>query len=235
MLRIHDLGTLAYSRTTPQQVALKDAVRASRHEDDFLIFVEHEPVITLGRSWEGGNLLLSEDKYRELGFEVHKVSRGGDVTYHGPGQLVAYPVFHLSRHGKDIHKFLSNLEEVSIRVLASYGLPGERKEGMTGAWSKGRKVCAIGVAISGWVSYHGLAFNVNPDMKHFGLIVPCGIREYPVGSLSELVGKDVPMSEVRERFIDSFKEVFAQTEHTYTNDTETGKLSCLDEEGHISV
>lgn len=235
MLRIHKLGTLGYGVTTPQQVALKDAVRRGRPDDDFLIFVEHKPVITLGRGWKGGNLLLTPEKYVELGFEVHHVTRGGDVTYHGPGQLVAYPVFDLNRHGKDIHKFLANIEETAIRVLATYGFDAGRKEGLTGAWVADSKLCAIGVAISGWVSYHGLAFNVNPDLSHFGLIVPCGITAYPVASLATLLGSAPPMSEVEDRFIGSFMDVFGFSQSKVTDDTKTGRLSCLDEEGNLCL
>jgi len=235
MLRIHRLGTLGYSETTPQQVALKDAVRRQRPEDDFLIFVEHTPVITLGRGWKGGNLLLSPEKYVELGFEVHHVSRGGDVTYHGPGQLVAYPVFDLIRHGRDIHKFLENIEETAIHVLATYGLNAGRKEGMTGAWVGNSKVCAIGVAISGWVSYHGLAFNINPNLNHFGLIIPCGITDYPVASLATLLERAPATDEVEAKFIEAFKEVFGFTDSKVKDDSKTGRLSCLDEEGNLSL
>ena len=234
MLRVHKLGRISYSKALPQQVGLKDIVRKTKPEDDFLILLEHTPVLTLGKSWQGGNMLLSIEKYEELGFEVHKVSRGGDITYHGPGQLVAYPVFQLSRHGKDIHKFLRNLEEVSIRVMGEYGIEGSRKDGMTGAWSPSGKVCAIGVAISGWVSYHGLAFNVDPEMSHFGLIVPCGISKYPVASLKSNLGFAPPMAEVEQKFINNFCEVFNFNDFKVYDDSETSKLSCVDEEGNLS-
>jgi len=233
VLRVHLLGRLAYSKTTPQQVALKDAVRREHPGDDFLIFVEHEPVITLGRGWKGGNLLMPIERYEEMGFEVHRVTRGGDVTYHGPGQLVAYPVFDLTRHGKDIHRFLHDLEETAIRVLASYGIEGGRKPGLTGAWAGDAKVCAIGVAVSGWVSYHGLAFNVDPDLRHFSLIVPCGITDYPVASLAGLLGHAPPMDEVRDRFVKAFCEVFSFDEVSVRDDSDEKRLSCLDEEGHL--
>ena len=235
MLRIHRLGRQSYSITLPQQVQLKDAVRKNRPQsDDYLILVEHEPVITLGRSWTGGNLLLPMEKYGQLGIEVHKASRGGDVTYHGPGQLVAYPVFDLTRYGKDIHKFLWKLEEVAIRTLSDFGLHAGRKKGMTGAWANGTsKVCAIGVAISGWVSYHGLAFNIEPDLKHFGLIIPCGISNYSVASLATLLEKAPEMQVIEDKFTHYFPEIFGIEEVRVTDDSKSGRLSCLDEEGHL--
>ncbi len=232
-LQVHRLGRVEYSRATPQQIALKDAVRNQRPDKAFLILVEHTPVITLGRGWKGGNLLMPIEKYREMGFEVHNVSRGGDVTYHGPGQVVAYPVFDLNYFGRDIHQFLHNIEETAIRVLAQYGLVGGRKQGLTGAWVGNSKVCAIGIAVSGWVSYHGLAFNVNPDLRHFGLIVPCGITTFPVASLATLLGNAPTMREVEDKFIQSFIDVFALEGYKCIDDSATGTLSCLDEKGAL--
>jgi len=234
VLRVHRLGSRAYSVALPMQTALNAAVRKQRPPDDFLILVEHTPVITLGRSWKGGNILADPQRLRELGFEVHEVTRGGDVTYHGPGQLVAYPIFDLNRHGKDIHVFLSNLEQTAIEVLSTYGLKGERKEGMTGAWVADSKVCAIGVAISGWVSYHGLAFNVDPDLSHFRLIVPCGISKYPVASLKTFLGSAPPMREVEQRFVAAFQTVFGITDVKEFDDSQKDRLSCMDEEGRLT-
>jgi lipoate-protein ligase B len=140
-------------------------------------------------------------------------------------------VFDLNRHGRDLHQFLFNIEETAVKVLASYGFAAGRKEGMTGAWVGNAKVCAIGVAVSGWVSYHGLAFNIAPIMEHFGLIVPCGISAYPVSSLSALLGYAPDFREVEERFIQAFVEVFGFSAFGVVDDCEKGELSCLDEKG----
>ncbi|GAB4163936.1 MAG: lipoyl(octanoyl) transferase LipB [Planctomycetota bacterium] len=231
MLRVHRLGRVRYGPVLRQQIALKDALRREKPGDDYLILVEHEPVVTLGRGWQGGNLILPEEKYSELGIDIHHVSRGGDVTYHGPGQLVAYPIFDLNRHGRDLHRFLHNIEETAIHVLASYGLSAGRKEGLTGAWVDNAKVCAIGVAVSSWISYHGLAFNIDPIMQHFGLIIPCGITSYPVSSLSALLGYTPDFREVEDRFVRAFVEVFDFNSYGVFDDTDKGELSCLDEKG----
>jgi lipoyl(octanoyl) transferase len=172
--------------------------------DDVLILLEHPPVYTLGRG-------ASEDFLKfdpqTSGYEVHRVERGGEVTYHCPGQLVGYPILNLQHHLKDLHWYLRQLEEVLIRVLAIYGLEGERLPGLTGVWLEGRKVAAIGIKVSRWITMHGFALNVCSDMTGFGQIVPCGIVDKPVGSL-EMWLPGITVEQVRPLVARSFAEVF---------------------------
>ena len=183
-----------------------------------LLCVEHPPVFTLGKSGSEANLLLSPDALREQGFSYLKINRGGDITYHGPGQLVVYPIFDLDEFFHDVHRYVRNLEEVIIRTLADYGLKGERDPGYTGVWLAGdparrqpkRKICAIGVHLSRWTTMHGLAFNVRPNLTHFQHIVPCGIDEADrsVTSLSVELGRPVELEEVMPRVEQHFATVF---------------------------
>jgi len=173
--------------------------------DDVLILLEHPPVYTLG---QGANSDFIKFDIDNSGLNVHKVERGGEVTYHCPGQLVGYPILNLQRYRKDLHWYLRQLEEVIIRVLAVYGLQGERIPAFTGVWLQGRKVAAIGIKVSRWITMHGFALNVCPDMTGFEQIVPCGISDKPVGSLAEWI-PDITCQEVRSYVAQSFAEVFS--------------------------
>lgn len=175
------------------------AARANDSSPDTLILVEHEHVVTLGRR-------TSIENFRPQGVPVYNVERGGDATYHGPGQLVGYPILKLQNH--DVHGYLRMLEEVLIRVTRSYGIESERKTGQTGVWAGEKKVASIGVAISNWVTYHGFALNVNPDLSYFRLIRPCGLDPSVITSMIELTGRPVPMEEVKARVIREFSSVF---------------------------
>lgn len=238
LLHVLDLGRAAYASTLALQMRLVAGLRAAprgadgagengaaktgagetnaegttardRSHDGWLLLVEHDPpVLTLGRRAREGHVLASRERLARLGIEVHEVSRGGDVTYHGPGQLVAYLILRLDRHGRDVHLFMRNLEESVIRVLARYGVAGGRVEGLTGVWVGHEKVAAAGVAITRWVTYHGIALNVCPQMDHFGLIVPCGIADRGVTSLSALAGREVSVAEVRPLMAECVAEVF---------------------------
>ncbi|MBW4684784.1 MAG: lipoyl(octanoyl) transferase LipB [Komarekiella atlantica HA4396-MV6] len=172
--------------------------------DDVLILLEHPPVYTLGQgaSPEFLKFEINNNKY-----DVHRVERGGEVTYHCPGQLVGYPILNLQRYRQDLHWYLRQLEEVIIRVLASYGLQGERIPAFTGVWLQGRKVAAIGIKVSRWITMHGFALNVCPDMTGFEQIVPCGISDKPVSSLAEWI-PGITCQEVRSYVAKSFAEVF---------------------------
>jgi len=200
ILKVVRLGRMNYSAALEIQMRAVERVKASREAGattEFLFLVEHDPpVITVGRGGEAKNVLASAERLAALGVELHEASRGGDVTYHGPGQIVAYPVIDLAARGRDIHAYLRNLEEAVIRVLAGYGLAGERDAKYTGVWVGREKICAIGVAITRWVTYHGLALNVSTALDQFDLIVPCGIRERGVTSLEKLLGRPVGMEEV---------------------------------------
>ncbi len=166
---------------------------------DHLLLLEHDPVFTLGRSARQENVLFPAEALRERGFDVFETGRGGDVTYHGPGQVVGYPVIDLSPDRRDVHRYVRDLEEVMIRTCADYGVEAGRVEGLTGTWVGRDKIGAIGVRIARWVTSHGFAFNVATDLSAFDLIVPCGIRGRGVTSLERLLGRPVPIDEVMDR------------------------------------
>lgn len=172
--------------------------------DDVLILLEHPPVYTLG---QGSSLDFLKFDPNHSEFEIHRIERGGEVTYHCPGQLVGYPILNLHRHCQDLHWYLRQLEEVIIRVLAVYGLKGDRTPPLTGVWLEGRKVAAIGIKVSRWITMHGFALNVCPDMTGFERIVPCGIADKPVGSLIEWI-PGITIQEVRGHVVEAFAEVF---------------------------
>jgi lipoyl(octanoyl) transferase len=178
---------------------------------DVLLLVEHPHVLTLGVRGDGGrsHILASPDVLTARGVEVHETGRGGDITYHGPGQIVGYPIIDLKPDRCDVHRYVRDLEEVLIRVAADYGLEGERVAGLTGVWIGGAKVAAIGVRIARWITSHGFALNVTTDLDYFNLIVPCGIADRGVTSLSKLLGRAVDRRDVEERLIQRFSEVFA--------------------------
>ena len=186
-------------------------VRGTTH---YLLFVEHPPVYTLGKSGHMENVLIGSEQMEERGVQFFRSNRGGDITFHGPGQLVGYPILDLERFYTDIGRYLRNLEEVGIRLLADYGITGVRSSGETGVWigpdEKGaaRKICAIGVRCSQWVTMHGFAFNVSTDLSYFGDIIPCGIRDKEATSLETELGRSVGLEEVKEKWKKYFEEVF---------------------------
>ncbi|GAB3024865.1 lipoyl(octanoyl) transferase LipB [Niabella terrae] len=181
---------------------------------DYLLFVEHPPVFTLGKSGHMENVLLSPEHLEKRGIDFFRINRGGDITFHGPGQLVGYPVLDLEHFYTDIGKYLRNIEEVIIQTLAAFGLKGERSAGETGVWlepdRKGyeRKICAIGVRTSRWITMHGFALNVNTDLQYFDMIIPCGIRGKQVTSLKKELGREVDMMALQEVLKSSFEAVF---------------------------
>jgi lipoyl(octanoyl) transferase len=180
---------------------------------NYLFFVEHPHVYTLGKSGHIENLLANQDFLNKINASFVKTNRGGDITYHGPGQLVGYPILDLDNFKPDIHLYMRNLEEVIIKVLANYGLKGERSKGETGVWLDvgkpyARKICAMGVKASRWVTMHGFALNVNADLKYFEYIIPCGIKDKAVTSLNRELDREVSMEEVKEFTRKAFEEVF---------------------------
>ena len=181
---------------------------------NYLLFVEHPPVYTLGKSGHVENLLISDEERAAKGIQFFKINRGGDITFHGPGQVVGYPILDLEKFYTDIGKYLRNLEEVIILTLAEYGLDARRSAGETGVWldpeipGMERKICAIGVRTSRWVTMHGFALNVNTDLRYFDYIVPCGIQNKQVTSIQKELGKRVPMDEIKEKIKRNFGEVF---------------------------
>lgn len=177
------------------------------------LFVEHPHVYTLGKSGDLSNLLLSEKQLKAKGISFYKINRGGDITYHGPGQIVGYPILDLENFFTDIHKYLRYLEEIIIKVLAEYGLKGERSKGETGVWLDvgtpfARKICAMGIRTSRWVTMHGFALNVNTDLGYFDHIIPCGIKGKAVSSMEAELGRKVDVEEVKIKILKYFKALF---------------------------
>jgi lipoyl(octanoyl) transferase len=220
-----DLGTVDYKECWDYQenlfnetVSLKISNRNNNTEEltpNYLLFVEHPHVYTLGKSGDASNLLINEDQLKNKNANYYKINRGGDITYHGPGQLVAYPILDLDNFFTDIHKYLRLLEETIILTIAEYGVKGERSKNETGVWIdasdpvKARKICAFGVRCSRWVTMHGWGFNVNSDLDYFQNIVPCGIQNKSVTSLNRELGvKEVNMQEVKEKLKKNFSSLF---------------------------
>lgn len=201
-------GLTPYAPMLEAQHACRDAVAAGT-EPETLFLVEHPPTITLGRDAKEAHLLLRREAFRARGIEVVEVDRGGDVTYHGPGQLVAYPILDLQRRRPSVGWYLRTLEDVIIQTLADFDIAGDRLEGYTGVWVDGAKIAAIGVGLRHWVTCHGVALNVAPDMDHFSLIVPCGIPDKPVTSMARVLHTAPAMDEVRGRFELHFMKCFA--------------------------
>jgi lipoyl(octanoyl) transferase len=206
-LQVRRLGRLAYARGLELQEQLVAERQAGRIPDQLLL-LEHDPVFTLGRNARAANVLLPEETLRERGFEVFETGRGGDVTYHGPGQVVGYPILDLAPDRRDVHRYVRDLEEVMMRTCADYGLEASRVQGLTGTWLGDQKVGAIGVRIARWVTSHGFAFNVSTDLAAFDLIVPCGIRGRGVTSLERRLGRTLPLEQVMDRIAANFAAVF---------------------------
>lgn len=210
LLEISDWGRTNYADALERQKKLV-AERQAGRQSDILVFTEHEPVFTLGlRSGAEHHLLWGEAERSAAGVTLHTSNRGGDITYHGPGQIVAYPIISLSKR-KDLHAYLRDLEEVVLRTLRHYQLEAVRRDGLTGIWIEKRKICAFGVAVKSWVTYHGLALNINPDLSHFSGIVPCGITDGTVTSMSLELGKPIEAKSVKSRLAVEFQEVFGKT------------------------
>lgn len=179
-----------------------------------LLFVEHDPVYTLGKNGKEAHVLIGEEERIHRGIDYFHINRGGDITFHGPGQLVGYPIFDLEKFRTDLGWYLRNLEEVIILTMAEYGLKGERSPGETGVWlnpgtpGKERKICAMGIKCSRWITMHGFAFNINTDLAYFGHIIPCGIQNKQVTSLQQELGKEISFEEVSEKVKRNFEKVF---------------------------
>ncbi|MDT8368728.1 MAG: lipoyl(octanoyl) transferase LipB [Longimicrobiales bacterium] len=210
-LRPEWLGRVAYADALAIQAERVRAVREGR-EPETLFLLEHDPVLTRGTGTEEGHLLASADELAALGIEVHDAGRGGDITYHGPGQLVGYPILDLKPDRQDLHRYLRDLEEVVIRTLARFGVEAGREAGLTGVWTGAGKIAAIGVRVSsGWITSHGFALNVAPDLAHFATIVPCGIEGRAVTSLARLLGAATPsVREVAAVATDELAAVFGR-------------------------
>lgn len=218
-----DLGLIDYKEAWDYQTELFDGIVNTKIENrkqnketitpNYLLFCEHPHVFTLGKSGSEENLLLNEAMLKMRNAKYYKINRGGDITYHGPGQLVGYPIFDLDNYFTDIHKYMRYLEEAVILTLAEYGIESGRVEGLTGVWIDGdkanaRKICAMGVKSSRWVTMHGLALNVNADLSYFNNIVPCGISDKAVTSMDVELGKKIDMDEVKKKLKVNFANIF---------------------------
>lgn len=221
---VEDLGLRDYKLTWDYQEDLfktiLDTKISNRRQgtelptSNYLLFVEHPHVYTLGKSGDFDNLLVDQSKLEEIGASFYKINRGGDITYHGPGQIVGYPILDLENFFTDIHRYLRTLEEMIILTLAEYGIKGQRSKGETGVWLDvgtpfARKICAMGVRASRWVTMHGFAFNINADLGYFDHMIPCGIKDKAVTSLNVELGREsVPMEEVKEKLLKHFNQLF---------------------------
>ena len=222
-----DFQTKLFERTVDQKLINRKTPERAEETTDHLIFVEHPPVFTLGKSGKEAHLLVDQARLQEEGIDYHSVNRGGDITYHGPGQIVGYPILDLDHYFTDIHKYLRYLEDVVIKTLAEYGLTAGRSDGETGVWLDAgtplaRKICAMGVKASRWTTMHGFALNINTSLKHFGLIVPCGISDKQVTSLHLELGREVNLEEVKDHlkkhFVVQFGCTLVPTTTPYTHE-----------------
>jgi len=213
-----DIGASSYKEVWDyQEKLLHENVEHKRNGEyttNYLLFTEHAPVYTLGKNGNTMHVLVSEQQRKQKGIEYFHINRGGDITFHGPGQLVGYPIFDLDQFKTDLGWYLRSLEEVIILTMAEYGLQGDRSKGETGVWiessikGRERKICAMGIRCSRWITMHGFAFNVNTDLSYFNYIVPCGIANKKVTSLEKELGHSVPMNEVKEKIKKNFERVF---------------------------
>jgi lipoyl(octanoyl) transferase len=221
---IHDLGLLEYEHALKYQLKLFNEIVGNKISNrrnktkiqtkNHLVFVEHNSVYTLGKSGEINNLLINQQDLKNKKIKFYKTNRGGDITYHGPGQIVCYPILDLDNFFTDIHKYLRFLEETVILTLENYGIKGIRSENETGVWldpnsSDARKICALGVKASRWVTMHGLALNVNNDLSFFNHIIPCGIKNKSITSISKECKKNIDIELVKEKIINNFLKVFS--------------------------
>ncbi|HEX6981608.1 MAG TPA: lipoyl(octanoyl) transferase LipB [Balneolaceae bacterium] len=220
-VEFYDLGHAPYQpvwdlQSTIQQRLINEKLRrrkqelteSERQNNDVLLFVEHPHVYTLGKSGDKANLLKGMAELAGIDAEFVEVDRGGDITYHGPGQVVGYPIFDLGYHFTDVHKYLRFLEEIIIRTCADYDIEAGRIEGLTGVWVDDEKICAMGIRCSRWVTMHGFALNVNADLSYFNHIVPCGITDKKVTSLHKILGHKIDANQVKQRLLTHFEKVF---------------------------
>ena len=202
------LGTVPYLEALELQRDLARRRITGEINEDLLLLLEHPPVVTLGRTAKEAHIVSSPDRLRARGVEVHEVERGGDVTFHGPGQLVGYPILDLKRHRQDLHWYLRQVEEALIVALGDVGIAAERHTGYTGVWTHGRKIASIGVHARDWVTWHGFALNVTTDLSYFDLIVPCGIPQVQMTSVTRELGREMTVGRMADVVSRAFGPVF---------------------------
>jgi lipoyl(octanoyl) transferase len=197
------LGRISYEEALSLQMQICD-LKKQGFDKDVLLLLEHPPTITLGRSGKRDHLLVTEEYLKLRGIDLWNVDRGGDITFHGPGQLVGYPILTLQTQERDVHRYMHNLEESLIQLLETYGINGSREHGLTGVWTQAGKIAAMGVHISRWITRHGFALNINTDLSYYDFIVPCGISGRKITSLQYILSHSVNMEEVVERYLPIF-------------------------------
>jgi lipoate-protein ligase B len=224
-LTVCHLGPTAYRDGLSLQEGLVKA-RAAGRTGDWLLFPDHPPVLTVGRNPSPGNVIADPASLRGMGIEVFEVARGGDVTWHGPGQQVGYLISDLDRRGRDLHRFLRDIEEALIRTLAGWGIEAGRSPGRTGVWVEGEKIASIGIAVRRWVSYHGYALNLAPDLRFFDLIHPCGLRGISMTSVAQRLGSQAPSpAEAREAAAGAFAAVLGYSGWSWGEASEAWRIA----------
>ena len=209
MLQVLDLGIRSYKEAWDIQKQLH-AHRVAQKIPNTLILVEHDPVITMGKSGQDSNVLFPVELLKEKGVDYFQVERGGDVTFHGPGQLVGYPIFNVRDGLAGVKPYIHGVEDAIIATLGEHDIKAHKKEKMIGVWTANGKVCSVGVAVKKWVSFHGFALNVNTDLSYFDLIVPCGLKNVEMTSMQEILGKEVSMERVKKCVVRNFGRIFNQ-------------------------
>lgn len=206
-MHVLDLDKRDYKEVWELQKIIHEK-RVNEELPNTLLLVEHNPVITMGKSGQESNVLFPVEFLKEKGVDFYHIERGGDATYHGPGQLVGYPIFNVRDGLAGIKPFINGMEEAIIATLRGFGIDGYKKKDMIGVWTEKGKICSIGVAVKKWVSFHGFALNVNTDLSYFDLIVPCGLKNVEMTSMQRILGKEVPMNDVKKGIVRSFGEIF---------------------------
>lgn len=210
ILNIIDLGQKNYKEVWDLQKRIHTQ-RVTRKLENTLLLVEHEPVITMGKSGKEKNLLFTADMLKTKGISYYEIERGGDVTYHGPGQLVGYPIFNVKAGLTGVRPFVNKMEDAIIKTLADFAIVGEKKEKMIGVWVGEKKICSIGIAVKKWVSFHGFALNINTNLEHFNLIIPCGLKNVTMTSMKVLRNKEIEFEDVKQSIIKNFSYIFQDT------------------------
>ncbi len=208
-MHVLDLDKRNYKEVWELQKTIHEK-RVNEELPNTLLLVEHNSVITMGKSGQESNVLFPVEFLKEKGVDFYHIERGGDATYHGPGQLVGYPIFNVRDGLAGIKPFINGMEEAIIAALRAFGIEGYKRKEMIGVWTESGKICSIGVAVKKWVSFHGFALNVNTDMSYFDLIVPCGLKNVEMTSMQRILGKAIPMSAVKRSIVRSFGDVFEQ-------------------------
>lgn len=207
-IEVVDLGLISYEDALAKQQFYAEKVKTEHPFRAYLLLCEHNHVYTLGKHGHENNLLVNSDFLKSIGASYYKIDRGGDITYHGPGQLVVYPILNLNNWNIGIKKYIDGIEECIIRLVAKYGINAGRLHGATGVWIGNAKICAIGVKVLHFITFHGLALNVNTDLKYFSYINPCGFVDKQVCSISSLTHKNIDMSTVKKQFTEEFTQIF---------------------------